>query len=160
MAPNQGMRASDADREQVATALRQHLADGRITLDEFDERLDGTYKARTYGELDAVLVDLPRTGANPLTATDALAGPQQWGGGWSCWPLQGRRRRGWSRYVRINVICWAIWGATFASSRGHDLQGLWPIWVSLPWGFWKGSRSLEHRNDLGRRRGRRPMLPS
>jgi len=40
MASNPGTRASDADRDQSAAALREHLAVGRLTIEEFDERLD------------------------------------------------------------------------------------------------------------------------
>ena len=65
------LRASDADRERVATRLREHLADGRLTLDELSERLDAAYKARTVGELDALMQDLPaeRTAAAPATSS-------------------------------------------------------------------------------------------
>lgn len=53
------LRAGDADRETVAETLRaQHLA-GRIDTDELQERVERCYAARTYGELDALLADLP-----------------------------------------------------------------------------------------------------
>jgi hypothetical protein len=42
------LRASDADREQVAEVLRDALAEGRLDMEEFEERLEATYKARTY----------------------------------------------------------------------------------------------------------------
>lgn len=53
------MRASDTDRERVAEILRDAAAEGRITLDELDERLDETYRARTYAELAPITEDLP-----------------------------------------------------------------------------------------------------
>lgn len=53
------MRASDVDRERVAEILRDAAGDGRITLEELDERLDSTYKARTYAELAPITEDLP-----------------------------------------------------------------------------------------------------
>lgn len=43
------LRASDADRERVAEVLRDALAEGRLDMAEFEERLELTYKARTYG---------------------------------------------------------------------------------------------------------------
>ncbi|MGA2528832.1 MAG: DUF1707 domain-containing protein [Acidimicrobiales bacterium] len=52
-------RASDADRDRVVTLLRDHCADGRLTLDEFSERTGAALSARTQAELDAVLVGLP-----------------------------------------------------------------------------------------------------
>ncbi|MEV7886502.1 DUF1707 SHOCT-like domain-containing protein [Streptomyces sp. NPDC002817] len=53
------LRASDADRERVAEILRDALAEGRLDMEEFEERLDATYKARTYGELTPITRDLP-----------------------------------------------------------------------------------------------------
>ncbi|HEX6336111.1 MAG TPA: DUF1707 domain-containing protein [Jiangellaceae bacterium] len=53
------LRASDADRERVAEVLRAAAADGRIGLDELDERLERLYAAKTYGELEPVVEDLP-----------------------------------------------------------------------------------------------------
>ena len=61
MASDPKIRASDADRDRSAAALREHLAAGRLTNEEFDERLDKTYAAKTLGELNDVMVDLPRT---------------------------------------------------------------------------------------------------
>jgi hypothetical protein len=54
------VRASDAERERVATALRDHAAAGRLDLDELGERLERTYAARYSAELETVLSDLPR----------------------------------------------------------------------------------------------------
>jgi hypothetical protein len=56
-------RAGDADREAVAERLRVAAGEGRIELWELDERLGQAYGARTYGELAALLADLP---AHPL----------------------------------------------------------------------------------------------
>lgn len=53
------MRASDRDRDAVAERLRVAAGEGRITLDELEERLEGAYAARTYGELDRLIDDLP-----------------------------------------------------------------------------------------------------
>ena len=59
MASSKGLRASDADREHVAERLRHAAAEGRLLAEELEERLGRTFKARTYGELDAVVADLP-----------------------------------------------------------------------------------------------------
>jgi hypothetical protein len=53
------MRAGDADRERLVEQLREHHAAGRLTLDEFDERMTKAYEAKTYGELRALTRDLP-----------------------------------------------------------------------------------------------------
>jgi uncharacterized protein DUF1707 len=56
------MRASDADRERVANVLREAAGDGRLTMEELDERLDAVYAAKTYAELEPITRDLPTTG--------------------------------------------------------------------------------------------------
>jgi hypothetical protein len=53
------VRASDADREQTVELLRAHILEGRLTLEEFAQRLDSVYEARTRPELDALTRDLP-----------------------------------------------------------------------------------------------------
>lgn len=53
------LRVSDADREAVAESLARHVAAGRLTVDEHAERLDECFRARTAGELGAVLRELP-----------------------------------------------------------------------------------------------------
>lgn len=63
-----GTRASDADREDVADQLREAVEDGRLDLDELDERLAVTFAAKTHRELATVTEDLP---ANPRTAAAA-----------------------------------------------------------------------------------------
>jgi Domain of unknown function (DUF1707)/Cell wall-active antibiotics response 4TMS YvqF len=53
------MRASDADRDRVAEQLRQAAGDGRLSIAELQDRLDALYAAKTYGELEPVVADLP-----------------------------------------------------------------------------------------------------
>src|SRR5437763_11256818 len=59
MARRAALRASDADRERIAEQLRHATAEGRLLAEELEERLEATFGARTYGELDAVVADLP-----------------------------------------------------------------------------------------------------
>ena len=54
-------RASDADRDRVASLLQEHHAAGRLTAEEFAERMEAALRARTLGELDELLADLPHT---------------------------------------------------------------------------------------------------
>ena len=51
---------SDADRNAVVRQLQRHTADGRLSIDEFSERVEETYRARTTTELQAVLRNLPK----------------------------------------------------------------------------------------------------
>ena len=53
------IRASDADRDRATALLREHHAAGRLTAEEFQERLDAAYAAKTLGQLDELLADLP-----------------------------------------------------------------------------------------------------
>lgn len=54
------LRCSDVDRERVAEALRQAAGEGRLTLTELEERLEATFDARTYGDLQPITRDLPQ----------------------------------------------------------------------------------------------------
>jgi hypothetical protein len=60
VADHGAMRASDADRERTVTRLRLAADAGRLLAEEFDERLGLALSARTYGQLDAIVADLPR----------------------------------------------------------------------------------------------------
>jgi hypothetical protein len=57
------VRASDADRQRVIDALQRHTAAGRLTLDEFSERVGSVFAAQTVQELAAATVDLPSDAA-------------------------------------------------------------------------------------------------
>src|SRR3984957_19930290 len=67
MATDDPIRASDADREVVVDALREAYSEGRLTLDEFDERMSAAYASRTWGELRELTVDLP---SQPVLGAD------------------------------------------------------------------------------------------
>jgi hypothetical protein len=61
---NAGMRAASADRERAVDVLKAGFAEGRLTQDEYNDRMGRAYAARTYGELTALTADLP-AGAMP-----------------------------------------------------------------------------------------------
>jgi len=65
------LRVSDEDRHKVAELLRQAAGEGRIDLDELDERLEATYSAKTYGDLVPITADLP------VRTTGSLPAPPQ-----------------------------------------------------------------------------------
>ena len=54
-----GLRASDDDRHRVVSELERHTAAGRLTLDEFSERVGRVYGAATHAELAEIIHDLP-----------------------------------------------------------------------------------------------------
>jgi hypothetical protein len=70
---DRSLRASDADRERVAVSLRDHAVAGRLTTEELDARTGRAFAARTLGELDALLTDLPRERRQGSTPARAVA---------------------------------------------------------------------------------------
>ncbi|MFF9506440.1 DUF1707 domain-containing protein [Streptomyces sp. NPDC014724] len=63
-----GIRASDADRDRIADILREALAEGRLTAEEHAERVDSVYRAKTVGELEPLVRDLPAAGGAARSA--------------------------------------------------------------------------------------------
>jgi len=107
------LRASDAEREEIVTALRDHGGSGRLGLDELDERTERAYCARTRGELVALLRDLPPA---PRAAVRVPRNrPNDLG-------------EALRAYVLVNVLLVVIWAATGA-------EYFWPMWVILGWGI-------------------------
>jgi Domain of unknown function (DUF1707) len=130
------MRASDQDRDRVAAMLREHHAAGRLTVDEFQERLDGTYAAKTLGELDGLQADLP--GIDLYRLPEATMRQPQQPQGPALAAQHGRLspawRAAWGSWSSVSMVLFAIWLITVLSSGGHSLNGLWFLWVAGPWG--------------------------
>jgi DUF1707 SHOCT-like domain len=137
MASDLRIRASDADRDAAAAALREHLAAGRLTTEEFDERLDKAYAAKTLGDLDDLMADLPATDPGPLpgTSVDRFAARPPLTSGGSARPVDtgpGRYPPAWraalGSWVGISLVLLAIW---LVSGAGG---GLWFLWVAAALG--------------------------
>ena len=128
MAATPEMRASDGDRERVAAALREHVAEGRLTVDEFNERLEAVYQSRTYGDLAKLTSDLPEIDLHtmPAAATPAPReqSPAQRG--------QGNLKASWSAWASVSAITWVIW--LISNLGSGDASYPWPLWVTGPWG--------------------------
>lgn len=115
MSDSSSLRVADADREQLAQELREHMLAGRLSSDEFEQRLERTYAAMTRGDLDAVKADLPMS---PMALGTALAQRKS--------TLQRRLAQEAGGAVAISALCVAIW----AASGGHHGHGsFWPAWV-------------------------------
>jgi len=128
------MRASDEDRQEMVDRLRGALADGRLKIDEFEDRVGLAYQAVTYGDLVPLSADLPATGstAAPEAARPALAAPDRapWGGALADLPMTLRVLWTiWLTAVSINVVVWALVSGT----TGHLIYP-WPLWVAGPYG--------------------------
>jgi Domain of unknown function (DUF1707)/Cell wall-active antibiotics response 4TMS YvqF len=105
------MRVSDADREQAAEVLRAAAGQGRISMDELDERLELAYGAKTYADLAAVTRDLPQDGAALSPAGGAVPASRIGGtprNKFSIAIMSGARRKGsWvlpRQYVAVAVM--------------------------------------------------------
>ncbi len=121
------IRASDADRDRVASLLREHHAQGRLSPTEFNDRLDRAFTATTVGELDRLLSDLPGIDLYRLPDAAMTRYPvvRQQG------TRRGRRspawRAAWGVWFTVSLVCFVIWLLTGA---GY----IWPLWVAAPWG--------------------------
>jgi hypothetical protein len=132
------MRASDADRQDVVERLRAALADGRLKMDEYVERMGRAYEAVTYGDLVPLCRDLPET-TSPPPARPAAPAPAP-----APQPVAAPDHRGvfarqpaalkvlwtiWLVAVSVNVVVWVLVSGT----TGH-LMYPWPVWVAGPYG--------------------------
>lgn len=106
------IRASDEDRERLIDALNEHAVAGRLTTEEFEERVSRAYAARTTGELDALRRDLPRTDLQ--TALEHRARRAH---------LTRRMVQETGGSLAAFVAATAVWAASGASGQ------FWPIWV-------------------------------
>lgn len=66
------VRASDAERDAVVARINQAVGEGRLTLDEFSDRLELAYAARTRGDLDPLLRDLPADAVGTVGTVSAV----------------------------------------------------------------------------------------
>ena len=130
MAYDPTMRASDADRDRAAALLREHHAAGRLTAEEFSDRLDRAFSAKTVGDIDSLLKDLPSIDLYRLPDAAMTRQPAQ---RQRAVPASGRRgsaawRAAWGVWFTVSLVCFVIWGLT--SAPGY----VWPVWVAGPWG--------------------------
>jgi Domain of unknown function (DUF1707) len=113
--------------ERTAAALSRHYATGRLTLEEFQERLDKAYAAKTVGELGALMRDLPEAdigqlpgapGGNPTLPQPRAPGQVQV-------PGHGRPAvpRFWLAVAIFGFVLWLMSGAS---------GGLWFLWFVVP----------------------------
>ena len=105
MAIRKEVRASDEERDSAAAALQEHFVQGRLTLDELQERLHSVLSARTYGQLDDVFADMPKLPPRPVEpdADEPLVFPARYAA------------------VAVMIIVMAVWLvlAAWFSQRGY-----------------------------------------
>ena len=100
------MRASDADREIVRVVLADAFADGRLTREEYDDRLNTLYGSRTLGEVSSLLTDLvpldgpPMAPAPLLRADYRTRGARKW---------RKEVEESFAAFLIPSIICTVIW---------------------------------------------------
>ena len=108
--PGDSLRVSDADRERVVEELRAHAGDGRLDVDELEERTSAALAARTLAELRAVKTDLPsRRPHRPARDSEDF-------------------RSHLRAFIAVQLLLVSIWALT---GMGY----FWPIWPFLGWGI-------------------------
>jgi hypothetical protein len=130
------LRASDDDRDRTASLLREHHAAGRLNVDEFQERLDATYEAKTLGQLQHLLADLPSIDLYHLPEQSMRRSQQV-----AASPpvpaehhgrLSAAWRHHWASWASVSLLLFVIW-AVGSLTSGH-MNGFWFLWVAGPWG--------------------------
>lgn len=140
------LRAADADRERVAALLQDSYSQGRLVLEEFQDRLEQAYGAKTLGQLDVLTTDLPSEGTRPAKPAQMPSGQ-----------AVGRKN------VRDRALCYLIImlflvGIWAASGREGSFWPIWPILVGgliLTFDIFGLERPGRHRRRAGVYRHRR-----
>ncbi len=120
------LRAADADRHQIADRLKAALDEGRLSLDEYDERVRQAYAALTYAELLILVADLPKPGLSAAEVSARRAAEVR---------REARRMpmallvlwTVWGSVTAVNLMVWFLVAVTFAG----DVHP-WPIWLTVP----------------------------
>jgi len=148
MATRPDLRIGDADREAAAATLREHYAQGRLTLEEFNQRLDAVFASTTQSQLDHLTQDLPHVPA-PAPSLPVTAGASR-----------ERARRGYQSgrsrprlgLFPVIIAALATWLLIFDL---HLRMFPWPGKLAIFLAILAGVRGLLRRVfGLGRGRGR------
>jgi len=169
MPPDPPIRASDQDRERTAHQLREHHAVGRLDAEEFNERLDKVFEAKTIADLEELTADLPAVDLYPLPtaslprirrvsrdlpAASVLKhvgtdrGHRRFSAGWPA---------AWGSWLAVTLVCAVLllvsgnpWPLLLAGAVGAILGGRW-IAGSLRSGHGGASGQIggQHHEEIG-----------
>jgi hypothetical protein len=120
------LRAADADRHKIADQIKAALDEGRLSLQEYDERVRDAYAARTYADLLVIVADLPKPGmsaaeVNARQAADLRRDARRLPTALLVlWTVLGS-------VAAVNVVVWALVAATVS---GYIYP--WPVWLLVP----------------------------
>jgi len=143
MPPGPPIRASDQDRERTARQLTEHHARGRLDAEEFHDRLDRVYEAKTVAELDELTTDLPAVDIYPLptaslprnrpvntdlpaaSVLSSIGSAMHRSSGWPA---------AWASWLLVTLICALLglvsgnlWPLAWAAGCGVLMAGGWVI---------------------------------
>ena len=120
------LRAADADRHKIADQLKASLDEGRLSLDEYDDRVRQAYAARTYAELLILVADLPKPGVSAAEVSARQA---------------AEVRKAERKLPLALLVLWTIWGSATAVNLvvwflvavtvAGDIYP-WPVWLLVP----------------------------
>lgn len=136
MAQRARLRASDQDREHVAERLRNATAEGRLLAEELEERLATALRARTYGELDSLVSDIPsgRVARRPSGNMRTWVAPAL------------------ALVIAIAVVFALIVAVVFIVT---GVLAVWMLWAAIGWWFFgRGHQRRRHGHDVRGGRGR------
>ncbi len=145
------IRASDADRDRATSMLREHHAAGRLTAEEFGERMDRALDAKTLGELDELMADLPAIDLYQLPDASLRRAPPR--SGQSLLPVDtghGSPARfapgsvamgAWAVVTSALIAIWAV----AAVVAGGPWFPWWAV-IAIPW-IWAIVRRSQHRGE-------------
>ena len=149
MPGNPRIRASDADRDRVTALLREHHAAGRLTAEEFHERMDQALEAKTLGELDELLADLPAIDLYQLPDASLRRRPPH--PGQSLLPADSKgpdrfppgtvAMGAWAVVTSVMVAVWAV-----AAVIGGGTWFPWWALIAIPW-IWLVVRRSQRPKD-------------
>jgi class 3 adenylate cyclase len=122
-------RVSDDERDQIVTLLREHVVVGRLTLDEFSDRMGVALEARTRGDLDSAMADLPAAAA-PMEESSRRRSRRRFVAVMSGSSAKGR----WRLSGRTTAV--AVMGGCDMDLRQAEIDG--PEVVITAVAFWGG----------------------
>ncbi len=120
------LRASDAERSEVADRLSRHFADGRLDQTEFKARLDRAMGATTRGDLEGLFDDLPPLPGDPTP------------------PTFRRRRSRAALFALVAVVCVLSLGGAFSTL--HAVHATWILIVIFGFLLWRRLALHRHRS--------------
>ena len=123
------VRVADAERDRAVTQLREHAVEGRLTLDEFTQRVGLALQARTQGDLHAAMADLPEVAVPEEVSTRRPARRS------FVAVMSGSRAKGrWRVGARTTAV--AVMGGCEMDLRQAEIEG--PEVVITAVAFWGG----------------------